>query len=112
MTSVELISAIPAHNPTFVTRNFTDAEIAYCHSQPAPLSSFAVRWVGKEAVFKSLGVKSKGSAAAMRDIEILNDRETGVPEVKLYGDAKIQATKKGIAKVLISLSHSEVSFIW
>ncbi|KAJ7917112.1 hypothetical protein B0H13DRAFT_1491662, partial [Mycena leptocephala] len=36
------------------------SKIAYCCAQPSPSSSFAVRWAGKEAVFKSLGVKSKG----------------------------------------------------
>jgi len=105
----ELISSVPSHNPTFVSRNFTDAEIAYCRSQPSPASSFAARWVGKEAVFKSLGVKSKGAAAAMKDIEILNDSESGVPVVQLHGDAQAQASQKGISKVLISLSHSDVS---
>ncbi|KNZ81816.1 Fatty acid synthase subunit alpha [Termitomyces sp. J132] len=104
----ELISAVPSHNPTFVTRNFTDAEVAYCQAQPSPPSSFAARWAGKEAVFKSLGVKSKGAAASMRDIEILNDPETGVPTVTLHGDAKAQAQAKGANKILISLSHSEV----
>ncbi|KAF8969171.1 fatty acid synthase [Flammula alnicola] len=94
------------HNPTFVARNFTDAEIAYCRSQPSPPSSFAARWVGKEAVFKSLGVKSKGAAAAMKEIEILNG-ESGVPTVQLHGEAKAKAAEKGISKVLISLSHSE-----
>ncbi|KAK7463431.1 fatty acid synthase alpha subunit Lsd1 [Stygiomarasmius scandens] len=103
----ELISSVPSHNPTFVSRNFTDAEIAYCRSQPSPASSFAARWVGKEAVFKSLGVKSKGAAAAMKDIEILNDSESGVPVVQLHGDAQAQASQKGISKVLISLSHSD-----
>ena len=103
----ELISSVPSHNPTFVSRNFTEAEIAYCRSQPSPPSSFAARWVGKEAVFKSLGVKSKGAAAAMKDIEIVND-ESGVPTVHLHGEAKAGATAKGISKVLISLSHSEV----
>ncbi|TFK33214.1 fatty acid synthase [Crucibulum laeve] len=102
----ELISAVPSHNPTFVSRNFTDAEIAYCRSQPSPPSSFAARWAGKEAVFKSLGVKSKGAAAAMKDIEILND-ENGAPAVNLHGEAKAQAEQKGISKVLISLTHSE-----
>ncbi|KAL0953237.1 hypothetical protein HGRIS_004490 [Hohenbuehelia grisea] len=102
----ELISSVPSHNPTFVTRNFTDAEIVYCRAQPSPSSSFAARWAGKEAVFKSLGVKSKGAAAAMKDIEILND-ENGAPAVTLHGDAKAQAQTKGISKVLISLSHSE-----
>ncbi|KAF8071859.1 fatty acid synthase [Lyophyllum atratum] len=103
----ELISAVPSHNPTFVARNFTDAETAYCQAQPSPSSSFAARWAGKEAVFKSLGVKSKGAAASLRDIEILNNSETGAPTVVLHGDAKAQAAAKGINKILISLSHSE-----
>lgn len=50
---------MPSWNPTFVERNFTEAEIAYCRGQPSPEASFAARWVGKEAVFKSLGVSSK-----------------------------------------------------
>ncbi|KAG5638483.1 hypothetical protein H0H81_012415 [Sphagnurus paluster] len=104
----ELISAVPSHNPTFVARNFTDAEAAYCHAQPSPASSFAARWAGKEAVFKSLGVKSKGAAASLRDIEILNDPVTGAPTVTLHGDAQVQAAAKGVNKILISLSHSEV----
>ncbi|KAG8716660.1 3-oxoacyl-[acyl-carrier-protein] synthase [Ceratobasidium sp. 394] len=102
----ELISAVPSHNPTFVKRNFTDAEVAYCRTQPHPEASFAARWAGKEAVFKALGVKSKGAGAAMSDIEILPD-ESGVPTVTLHGDAKTAASEKGIEKVLVSLSHSE-----
>ena len=101
---------MPSHNPTFVERNFTDAEIAYCRSQPSPPSSFAARWVGKEAVFKSLGVASKGAAAAMKDIEILPDA-SGVPTVTLHGEAKAAAEAKGIKKVHISLSHSDVSIL-
>ncbi|KAF8632253.1 hypothetical protein AX15_002000 [Amanita polypyramis BW_CC] len=103
----ELISAVPSHNPTFVERNFTGAEIAYCRTQPSSQSSFAARWAGKEAVFKSLGVQSQGAGAAMKDIEILNDEATGAPIVCLHGEAKVQAEAKGISKVLISLSHSE-----
>ncbi|GLB40343.1 putative protein with domain of unknown function (DUF1729) [Lyophyllum shimeji] len=103
----ELISAVPSHNSTFVARNFTDAEVAYCQAQTSPSSSFAARWAGKEAVFKSLGVKSKGAGASLRDIEILNDPETGAPTVLLHGDAKAQAAAKGVSKILISLSHSE-----
>ncbi|KAH8822971.1 fatty acid synthase [Flagelloscypha sp. PMI_526] len=102
----ELISSVPSHNPTFVERNFTTAEVTYCQSQPSPASSFAARWVGKEAVFKALGVKSKGAAAAMKEIEIVND-ENGAPTVQLHGDAQAAAKAKGISKVLISLSHSD-----
>ncbi|EKM78079.1 hypothetical protein AGABI1DRAFT_61049 [Agaricus bisporus var. burnettii JB137-S8] len=102
----ELITSVPSHNPTFVARNFTEAEIAYCRAQPSPASSFAARWVGKEAVFKSLGVKSAGAAAVLKDIEILND-DAGVPSVHLHGEAQVKAQERGVANVLISLSHSE-----
>ena len=101
---------MPSWNPTFVERNFTDAEVAYCRGQPLPAASFAARWVGKEAVFKSLGVASKGAAAAMKDIEILPDA-SGVPSVTLHGEAKAAADAKGVAKVHISLSHSDVSIV-
>ncbi len=103
----ELISSVPSHNPTFVARNFTENEITYCRAQPSPSASFAARWVGKEAVFKSLGIKSKGAAAPMKDIEIING-ESGAPVVHLHGDARAKAEEKGIMNILISLSHSEV----
>jgi fatty acid synthase subunit alpha len=45
----------------------------------------------------------------MKEIEILNDSETGAPAVVLHGDAKALAEAKGVGKILISLSHSEVS---
>ena len=108
--ATELISSVPSHNPTFLERNFTASEVSYCQSQPNPSASFAARWAGKEAVFKSLGVPSKGAAAAMRDIEILPD-EAGVPQVHLHGSAKQAADSKKITKVQISLSHSEVRLV-
>jgi fatty acid synthase subunit alpha, fungi type/fatty acid synthase subunit beta, fungi type len=98
---------VPSSNPTFVQRNFTDAEVTYCRAQPLPAASFAARWAGKEAVFKALGVPSKGAGAAMKDIEILLD-DAGVPHVILHGDAKEAAQGKNITAVHISLSHSEV----
>jgi phosphopantetheine--protein transferase-like protein len=100
---------VPTENQTFISRNFTDAEIAYCRAQPSFQSSFAARWVGKEAVFKSLGVSSKGAAAAMKEIEILPN-EAGVPEVTLHGEARAAAAAKGISSIHLSLSHSDVSF--
>jgi fatty acid synthase subunit alpha len=44
----------------------------------------------------------------MRDIEITND-ESGVPTVQLHGDAMTMAEDRGISKIIISLSHSDVS---
>jgi fatty acid synthase subunit alpha len=78
----EDISAINIENETFLDRNFTAGEIAYCRKAPSPQSSFAGRWSAKEAVFKSLGVASQGGGAALKDIEVLQS-ESGAPVVKV-----------------------------
>lgn len=77
---VEDIASINIDNETFVERNFTDREIEYCQQAASPRSSFAGRWSAKEAVFKSLGVASKGAGAPLKDIEVLSD-EKGAPKV-------------------------------
>ncbi|KAF2687096.1 hypothetical protein K458DRAFT_476041 [Lentithecium fluviatile CBS 122367] len=103
---VERIDALNIDNETFVERNFTVQEIAYCKKAPSPQSSFAGRWSAKEAVFKSLGVKGQGAGAALKDIEIVND-ESGAPIVKLYGVADQEAKRVGVKNVSISISHSD-----
>jgi fatty acid synthase subunit alpha len=77
---VEDIAAINIDNETFVDRNFTDREQAYCRKAPSPQSSFAGKWSAKEAVFKSLSVASRGAGAPMKEIEITNN-EKGAPIV-------------------------------
>lgn len=79
------ISSLNVNNDTFLDRNFTEAEIKYCMASGtgrSPQKSFSGRWSAKEAVFKSLGVESRGSGAALKDIEILAD-ENGSPYVKV-----------------------------
>ena len=66
----ELISSVPTSD-TFRSRNFTDEEKKYCDAAPDPNASYAGRWAAKEAVFKALGVPSKGAGAQMKDIEII-----------------------------------------
>jgi fatty acid synthase subunit alpha len=77
---VEEIEAVNIHNETFVERNFTQAEQAYCSKAANPQASYAGRWSAKEAVFKSLGVQGKGAGAAMSEIEIGTD-DNGAPIV-------------------------------
>jgi fatty acid synthase subunit alpha len=79
---VEHIDSVNIENETFVERNFTQSEQDYCRKAPSPQSSFAGRWSAKEAVFKSLGVSSKGAGAALKDIEIGVDAN-GAPTVKV-----------------------------
>ncbi|KAI0132603.1 fatty acid synthase subunit alpha [Xylariales sp. AK1849] len=107
---VEDIAAINIENDTFVERNFTEREIAYCRKMPSVQSSFAGRWSAKEAVFKSLGVKSKGAGAALKEIEVLSD-EHGAPIVTLHGDAADVAKKAGVKEISVSISHSEAQSI-
>jgi fatty acid synthase subunit alpha len=80
---VEKIDSINIENETFIERNFTANEQQYCRNAPSPQASFAGRWSAKEAVFKSLGVCSKGAGAPLKDIEIEND-SNGAPTVKVF----------------------------
>lgn len=107
---VEEINAINIGNDTFVERNFTASEQAYCRKAPSPQASFAGRWSAKEAVFKALGVSSKGAGAALADIEILSD-DNGAPQVTLHGDALKAAKEAGVKNVNVSISHSETQAI-
>lgn len=77
---VESIEAINIDNDTFLVRNFTQREQDYCSKAASPQASFAGRWCAKEAVFKALGVASKGAGASLREIEIGTD-EKGAPVV-------------------------------
>jgi fatty acid synthase subunit alpha len=77
---VEDIAAVNIDNETFLERNFTEAEQSYCRKAASPQASFAGRWSAKEAVFKSLGVASKGAGAPLKEIEITNN-EAGAPIV-------------------------------
>ncbi|CAI7661353.1 unnamed protein product [Penicillium pancosmium] len=103
---VENIDAVNIDNDTFVERNFTPSEQAYCRKAASPQSSFAGRWSAKEAVFKSLGVSSQGAGAALKDIEIGVDA-TGAPVVELHGQAAAAAKAAGVKSVNVSISHSE-----
>nr|AYF55692.1 fatty acid synthase [Shiraia sp. slf14] len=103
---VESLSALNIENNTFIERNFTEKEIAYCQKAPSPQASFTGKWSAKEAVFKSLGVKGQGAGAALKDIEIVND-ETGAPQVQLHGQAQEEASRVGVKKINISISHSD-----
>ncbi|KAI4246213.1 MAG: hypothetical protein L6R42_009986 [Xanthoria sp. 1 TBL-2021] len=103
---VESVDAINIDNETFVDRNFTTNEQAYCRKAASGRASFAGRWSAKEAVFKSLGVESRGAGAALKDIEITNDSK-GAPVVTLHGDARAAASKAGVKSVDVSISHSD-----
>jgi fatty acid synthase subunit alpha len=103
---IESVEAINVGNATFVQRNFTSLEQEYCRKAPSPQASFAGRWSAKEAVFKSLGVSSKGAGASLKEIEIGVDAN-GAPVVNLYGGAAEAAKEAGVKQVSVSISHND-----
>ncbi len=93
----------PASDP-FIRRTFTAEEIRLALTRPSPLSFFATRFAGKEAVFKALNIT--GEDVRLSDIEILSE-ENGRPYVRLYGSAKEAADRLGVTKVHLSLSYED-----
>jgi len=91
-------------SPQACERLFTVEERAYCEKSPLLRAErFAARFAAKEAVLKALGT---GLTAGIRwhDIEVIR-AESGAPHVVLHGKAQELAQSKGVAQVLISLSH-------
>ena len=66
----------------------------------------AKRFAAKEAISKALGTGMR-LGVSFRDILILTDPQTGQPSVKLRGHAKQHASKRGINRILISISDEK-----
>ena len=63
----------------------------------------AARFAAKEAVLKALGLGMTGGS--LGEVEIVRG-EKGAPSVRLLGRTAARAAEIGVAKVLVSLSHS------
>lgn len=66
---------------------------------------FGGRLAAKEAVLKALKTPAT-PGVAMRQVEILR-LPNGSPEIRLHGAAKEMATKLGVGRWLLSISHTE-----
>lgn len=83
---------------------FTPDEIAYCQRQRHPAEHYAARFALKEAVFKALAVPDT-SGASWRDVELRVSGEGG-RSVVLHGSIRDFAARKGVARVVASVSHT------
>ncbi len=108
-TGVDLIeverveSAIARYGERFLSRVFTESELAYCRGRPHEL---AARFAAKEALSKLLGVGIQHrDGVHWREIEVISG-ERGKPSVKLSGKAARRAQEIGIQNFSLSLSHS------
>lgn len=92
------------HGEHFLTRIYTPAERAYCLDCKTPATRLAGRFAAKEAVLKVLGTGWRGGIE-WTDIETLPD-PLGRPIVKLTGESARIAAERGIADILVSISHA------
>ena len=87
-------------------RLFSEAESAYAMARARPAQHLAVRLAAKEAAFKALAGNELARAIGWREIEVLNGAD-GAPTLALTGRAAARATELGVARVLVTLTHTE-----
>ncbi len=94
-----------ARTPRFVERVYTANERSYCESKGAAAAqSYAARFAAKEAFLKALKTGWRGKIT-WHDIEIVSD-ETGVPSLKIIGEANVILNNLGANRIHLSLSHT------
>lgn len=112
-TGVDLIeiarvrSAIEAHGERFLTRVYTEGELACCRQR---IESLAARFAAKEAVAKALGAGVWRDGVAWTDIEVLR-AASGAPQLLLHGAAAAIAATLGLTTWSLSLSHDRTHAI-
>lgn len=89
----------------FTHRVFLEAERRYCESRPHPWMHYAVRFAVKEAVAKAFGT-GISPELGWQDIEVVADPNTKAPGVRFSTKGQALADRRGIVRVLVSLSHT------
>jgi len=98
--------AIGRYGDLFLSKIFTQREIAYSSSKRYAAQHFAARFAAKEAVVKAFGTPAS-HPIRWTDIEILNDAE-GKPTVRFHRSALAAKRKTRAGTALISMSHSKM----
>lgn len=98
-----LAGALRRHGERFARRVFTDRELGACDRRADRLQALAARFAAKEACLKALGTGwSRG--LAFRQVEVIR-ASSGKPELHLHGPAADAASRLGVEKVHVSLTH-------
>lgn len=100
-----IASSLARFGERFLHRVFVEGEIAYCSPMKFPERHFAARFAAKEAVSKAFGT-GIGATIGWRDIEVCR-KPSGEPFCVLHGGAAKFAEERGVAEVLISLTHTD-----
>lgn len=106
IVAIERIATLlEAHGDRFRHRVYTPAEQAFAEaSGPRRAERYAVRFAAKEAALKALGTGLRGGIT-WTDIEVVASW-SGRPELIVRGEAISVASRLGIDRWQVSLSHS------
>jgi len=97
--------SLERHAERFTKRIFTAAEIAYCEKSKNRAERYAARFAAKEAAFKALGTGWQEGIHWL-DVEVVH-RASGKPDLVLTGRALEVARQLRVARMFVSLSHSD-----
>ncbi|MGH7393816.1 MAG: holo-ACP synthase [Candidatus Rokuibacteriota bacterium] len=87
----------------FLTRVFTEAEIAYCRARRDPVQHFAARFAAKEAGLKALGTGLR-LGINWRELEVRRERGQA-PVLELSGRSREIGLARGGHHMLLALTH-------
>lgn len=104
-TDIPRIAAtLERYGHRFLSRVFTEHEIAYCTRRHNPAPHLAGRFAAKEAAMKALGTgHSRG--VLWKDVEVI--RRGGAPQLQLHGGARRQADAQRVRRSLVTITHSQ-----
>ena len=104
-TEIKRIAAsIERWGDRFITRVFTEGEIAYCRTKRESAPSFAARFAAKEAAMKALGT-GVSLGIVWTGIEVV--RRDGPPELRFHGIAATRMAQLGATSSLLTITHSQ-----
>jgi holo-[acyl-carrier protein] synthase len=95
--------ALATHGRRFEERVYTAAELAECAARADRAQALAGRFAAKEALLKALGTGS-ARGISFRQVEVVRGNG-GSAVVSLMGRAAVEAGRKGVRQIHVSLSH-------
>lgn len=97
-------ASIERYGRRFLDRVFTAAEIAFVESKANRYERYAARFAAKEAGMKAIGTGWR-KGVRFRDFEVAN-MPSGKPTLRFHGEAAEFASRLGVRRVTVSLTHT------
>ena len=97
---------VNAKGDRVLRRLFTEAEVRYASVRTHPARHLAARIAAKEAAFKALAGTDEARGIGWRELEVVL-LPGGQPALEFHGVARRRAAELHIARIWLTLSHSD-----